>query len=137
MKIVAVTSCPTGIAHTYMAAEALEKAATQRGHTIDVETQGSAGVERFAHLPVVEVPVARAINRSAEIIEEAEQAEERAPVGAATSSASAAGGVATTFAGGPDALYILAILIGTAVTAVGVLALKRVGAAVTPEAARA
>jgi len=115
MKIVAVTSCPTGIAHTYMAAEALEKAAKQRGHTIAVETQGSAGIERisdssiaeadavifaadagvrererFAHLPVVEVPVARAINRSTEIIEEAEQAAANAPVGAGAGGASKA-----------------------------------------------
>jgi len=43
MKIVAVTSCITGIAHTYMAAEALEQAAKKAGHDITVETQGSAG----------------------------------------------------------------------------------------------
>jgi PTS system fructose-specific IIC component len=43
MKIVAVTSCITGIAHTYMAAEALEQAAKRAGHEITVETQGSAG----------------------------------------------------------------------------------------------
>ena len=36
MKIVAVTSCPTGIAHTYMAAEALEQAAKDAGHEIHV-----------------------------------------------------------------------------------------------------
>nr|MBP9518698.1 PTS system fructose-like transporter subunit IIB [Fervidobacterium sp.] len=40
-KIVAVTSCPTGIAHTYMAAEALEMAAKEMGVDIKVETQGS------------------------------------------------------------------------------------------------
>ncbi len=45
MKIVAVTACPTGIAHTYMAAEALEKAAKKLGHQIKVETQGSIGIE--------------------------------------------------------------------------------------------
>ena len=45
MKIVAITSCPTGIAHTYMAAEGLEKGAKKLGHTIKVETQGSIGVE--------------------------------------------------------------------------------------------
>jgi PTS system fructose-specific IIC component len=43
MKLVAVTSCPTGIAHTYMAAEALELAARDAGHEIEVETQGAAG----------------------------------------------------------------------------------------------
>ncbi|WDV46590.1 PTS fructose-like transporter subunit IIB [Clostridiaceae bacterium M8S5] len=45
MKILAVTACPTGIAHTYMAAEALEKEAKAKGHEIKVETQGSIGVE--------------------------------------------------------------------------------------------
>ena len=45
MKIVAVTACPTGIAHTYMAAEQLEKTAKSLGHTIKVETQGSIGIE--------------------------------------------------------------------------------------------
>jgi PTS system fructose-specific IIC component len=45
MRLVAVTSCPTGIAHTYMAAEKLTKAAQARGHQIKVETQGSIGVE--------------------------------------------------------------------------------------------
>ena len=45
MKIVAVTACPTGIAHTYMAAEQLEKAAKKLGHTIKVETQGAMGIE--------------------------------------------------------------------------------------------
>lgn len=45
MKIVAVTACPTGIAHTYMAAEALENAAKKMGHKIKVETQGSIGIE--------------------------------------------------------------------------------------------
>jgi fructose-specific phosphotransferase system IIB component len=45
MKLVAVTACPTGIAHTYMAAEQLEKTAKKHGHTIKVETQGSMGIE--------------------------------------------------------------------------------------------
>jgi fructose-specific phosphotransferase system IIB component len=45
MRIVAVTACPTGIAHTYMAAERLEKAAKKAGHTIRVETQGAMGIE--------------------------------------------------------------------------------------------
>src|SRR5206468_2324397 len=42
-SLVAVTACPTGIAHTYMAAEALEAAAAKAGVPIAVETQGSAG----------------------------------------------------------------------------------------------
>lgn len=42
-KIVAVTACPTGIAHTIMAAEALQQAADRTGHSLRVETQGSVG----------------------------------------------------------------------------------------------
>jgi PTS system fructose-specific IIC component len=42
-RLVGITSCPTGIAHTFMAAEALQKAARSLGHTIKVETQGSVG----------------------------------------------------------------------------------------------
>lgn len=45
VKIVAVTACPAGIAHTYMAAESLEREAKRRGYQIKVETQGSMGVE--------------------------------------------------------------------------------------------
>jgi fructose-specific phosphotransferase system IIB component len=45
MRIVAVTACPTGVAHTYMAAEQLEKTAKALGHTIRVETQGAMGIE--------------------------------------------------------------------------------------------
>lgn len=44
MKIVAVTACPAGLAHTYMAAEAIRRAAVRLGHTIKVETQGSMGI---------------------------------------------------------------------------------------------
>jgi PTS system fructose-specific IIB component/fructose-specific PTS system IIB-like component len=83
MKIVAVTACPTGIAHTYMAAEQLERTGRQLGHVIKVETQGAMGIEneltpediaaadiaiiaadiaierpeRFANLRRIEVPV--------------------------------------------------------------------------------
>jgi len=45
MKLVAITNCPAGIAHTYMAAEALEKAAKELGAEMKVETQGAVGVE--------------------------------------------------------------------------------------------
>ncbi len=47
-RLVAVTSCPTGIAHTYMAAESLEAAAARAGVEIAVETQGSAGSKPLA-----------------------------------------------------------------------------------------
>ncbi|WP_304303815.1 PTS fructose-like transporter subunit IIB [Pseudacidovorax intermedius] len=45
LKIVAITSCPTGVAHTFMAAEALEQGAKALGHQIQVETQGSVGAQ--------------------------------------------------------------------------------------------
>lgn len=45
MKVVAVTACPTGIAHTYMAQEAIEKECRNRGFEVKVETQGSMGIE--------------------------------------------------------------------------------------------
>ncbi|KPC55418.1 1-phosphofructokinase [Amantichitinum ursilacus] len=45
LRIIAITSCPTGIAHTFMAAEALEQAGRQLGHAIHVETQGSVGAQ--------------------------------------------------------------------------------------------
>lgn len=44
-RLVGITACPTGIAHTFMAAEALQKAAAAMGHTIKVETQGSVGAK--------------------------------------------------------------------------------------------
>jgi PTS system fructose-specific IIC component len=99
VKIVAVTSCPTGIAHTYMAAESLEQAAKAAGHEIHVETQGAAGAEpftdqqlaeadvaifaadvevrgreRFAHLPQVSGGVKRAINDPNGLLAEATEA---------------------------------------------------------------
>ena len=99
MRFVAVTSCPTGIAHTYMAAEALEQAARAAGHEIEVETQGAAGTdpidpsviaaadavifaadvevrdrERFAGKPLVSAGVKRAVNDAAGMIVDAERA---------------------------------------------------------------
>ena len=129
MKIVAVTSCPTGIAHTYMAAEALEQAARNAGHEIRVETQGAAGAEavadadiadadavvfaadvevrnreRFEGKPLVQTSVKRAINDPTGLIAEAEAAVKAAPV-AATATPTAGGGdagrpVAPTRTGG-------------------------------------
>jgi fructose PTS system EIIBC or EIIC component len=113
--IVAVTSCPTGIAHTYMAAESLERAAEDAGVRISVETQGSAGFERlapgviaaadavilahdvevrekdrFAGKPVIDVGVKAAINRPADLIAAA-RARAADHVPDATGSARAAG----------------------------------------------
>lgn len=45
MKVLGVTACPTGVAHTYMAAEALSKACKARGFEVKVETQGAIGIE--------------------------------------------------------------------------------------------
>ncbi|MEZ8142864.1 MULTISPECIES: PTS fructose-like transporter subunit IIB [Enterovibrio] len=45
MKLIGVTSCPSGVAHTYMAAEALETAARAKGWDVKIETQGAIGVE--------------------------------------------------------------------------------------------
>ena len=94
--IVGVTACPTGIAHTYMAADSLVAAGKELGYDVQIETQGSGGVtplpasvissavaaifatdvgvkerERFAGLPVIESGVKRAINEPAKMVEEA------------------------------------------------------------------
>ncbi len=45
MNIIAVTACPSGVAHTYMAAQAIVNAAEKNGHGVHVETQGSIGIE--------------------------------------------------------------------------------------------
>lgn len=103
MRFVAVTSCPTGIAHTYMAAEKLMRAAEERGHQMKVETQGSIGVEnrlthedirladgviiaagkvvekdRFRGKPLIEVSVAEGIKMADQLIQRLELGE--APV---------------------------------------------------------
>ncbi len=95
-KIVAVTGCPTGVAHTYMAAEALKKTAAVMGHEIRVETHGAEGIKdplsarevaeadvviaasgvhldmgRFAGKPMVAVPVSDAIRKTRVVIENA------------------------------------------------------------------
>jgi PTS system fructose-specific IIC component len=64
-RLVAVTACPAGIAHTLMAAEALRKVATSRGHSIEVETQGSEGVK--APLPERALAEADAVIVAADI----------------------------------------------------------------------
>jgi fructose-specific phosphotransferase system IIB component len=65
MKIVAVTACPTGIAHTYMAAEQLEKTGRRLGHRVRVETQGAMGVEN--ELSAGEIAAAEAVILAADI----------------------------------------------------------------------
>ncbi|WP_104167276.1 fructose-specific PTS transporter subunit EIIC [Cryobacterium sp. N22] len=95
-RIVAVTACPTGIAHTYMAADALVAAAKEMGIDLQVETQGSAGATplaasvidsadavifavdvdvrdkgRFAGKPLIQSPVKRAIDEPKKMVQEA------------------------------------------------------------------
>ena len=114
-KIVAVTACPTGIAHTYMAADALKYAAEVLGYDLKVETQGSSGNEkltqadidaadavifavsvnvrernRFAGKPFVESPVKRGIDEPKEMIAEA-LAEAENPNGARVAAAASSG----------------------------------------------
>lgn len=119
MKLVAVTSCPTGIAHTYMAAEALEKAARAAGHEISVETQGAAGMEpldpeliaaadavifgvdvevrgrqRFEGKPLVTVSVKKAISEAPAIIAHVVEMARTTPVTAGAPGAGGASGPA-------------------------------------------
>lgn len=94
-KIIAATGCPTGIAHTYMAQEALEEAAKKRGITIKVETHGQEGIknaltdaeiedadgviiaadkdvhaDRFIGKPVINVSVSKGIKEPDKLIDE-------------------------------------------------------------------
>ncbi len=95
--IVAVTACPAGIAHTYMAAEALSKAGKEMGVAVYVEKQGANGIEdrhttellkkadaaifavsvavkeedRFKHLPTTKVPVAQPLKDAKKVIQDA------------------------------------------------------------------
>ena len=71
MKLVAITACPTGIAHTYMAAAQLEKTAKKLGHTIKVETQGAMGIEN--ELTQAEVDSADAVILATDIAIEREE----------------------------------------------------------------
>lgn len=96
MKLLAVTACPSGVAHTYMAAEALKEAAKKANVEIKVETQGSIGIEneitkdeikgasaviltndigikkenRFKTLPIVRVSVSNVVKKSDQIIKQ-------------------------------------------------------------------
>lgn len=98
MKILGVTACPSGVAHTYMAAEALESRAKARGFEVKVETQGSIGIEnaitkedlkgvdiviltkdmgiknkeRFAGIPVVNVAISDLIKHTDKLLDKVE-----------------------------------------------------------------
>ncbi len=99
MKFIAVTSCPTGIAHSEMAAESLKKEAKEQGHEMKVEIRGSLGTEdelsdediaeadaviiaadihvpeeRFEGMPKVKVPVQRAMTATKDVLQKAIEA---------------------------------------------------------------
>ncbi|MFI5973084.1 fructose-specific PTS transporter subunit EIIC [Streptomyces sp. NPDC051452] len=120
-RVVAVTSCPTGIAHTYMAAESLQNAGRDADVELVVETQGSAGFtrldpaviaaadgvifahdlpvrekDRFAGKPTVDVGVKAGINRPADLIAEVR---EKAARGETSAPAAAPGGTPVERAG--------------------------------------
>ncbi|MER6029480.1 fructose-specific PTS transporter subunit EIIC [Streptomyces sp. NPDC001851] len=116
VKLLAVTACPTGIAHTYMAAEKLAQAAASRGIEMKVETQGSIGAEnvlddndvrgadgvivaadkdvdlsRFAGKRVLTAGVAEGIHRPEQLIERVRSAPVYTPGGSVTGSAGGGG----------------------------------------------
>ncbi|MEV7888190.1 fructose-specific PTS transporter subunit EIIC [Streptomyces sp. NPDC002817] len=117
LKLLAVTACPTGIAHTYMAAEKLAQAAESRGIDMKVETQGSIGAEnvlddndvstadgiivaadkdvdlsRFVGKRVLTVGVAEGIHHPEQLIERVRSAPVHQPDGASAPAAGAGGG---------------------------------------------
>ncbi len=119
--IVAVTACPTGIAHTYMAADALVAAAKKKGVRLEVETQGSSGAtpldpaliaaadavifavdvdvrdrSRFAGKPVVQGPVKRGVEAPDAMIDEALAAARDPQATRVAGSAAAAAAVPTS-----------------------------------------
>ena len=125
MKFVAVTSCPTGIAHTYMAAENLEQTGKDLGHDVQVETQGSAGTVplsddviaaadgviyaadlevkgkgRFAGKPFVDVGVKKAVHDPNAVLAAAIAAVENAPKAGTAEAAAAATAAAAAPTGG-------------------------------------
>ncbi|GAB2576554.1 fructose-specific PTS transporter subunit EIIC [Streptomyces capparidis] len=109
LRLVAVTSCPTGIAHTYMAAEAITQAARAAGYEIAVETQGSAGADpldpkvikaadavifaadlevrdraRFRGKPLVQATVKQGVNSADDLVARAARYAETARAGGST-----------------------------------------------------
>ncbi|MDD3186472.1 MAG: PTS fructose-like transporter subunit IIB [Anaerostipes sp.] len=100
MKFLAITACPSGVAHTYMAAEALSKACKEKGIECKVETQGSIGIEnvitpedvksadcviltkdmpikneeRFEDIPKIKINISDAVKKAPAIITKVEKA---------------------------------------------------------------
>ena len=128
MKFIGVTACPTGIAHSAMAAEALETTAKEKGHEIEVEIHGASGAEfvsqqaikeadaiiiaadatvaernRFDGKPQVEVRLREAIDKPGDVVERAvkaaEQGESQESAGAEAQEEDDDGGVPTDMGG--------------------------------------
>jgi PTS system fructose-specific IIC component len=114
-RIVAITACPTGIAHTFMAAEALKNAAAAKGDQIRVETQGSVGAKsqltdeeiaaadlvviaadthvddgRFAGKPIYKTSVGAAVKGAADVLDQAKALAAGAPAAPKTAAAAPA-----------------------------------------------
>ena len=128
-KICAVTSCPTGIAHTYMAAEGIEKAAKAAGCWVKVETRGSGGaknvltdkeiadadciivaadakvpMDRFHGKKLIEVPVSDGISKGPELVKRAMAGD--APVWNAGNAAAASASTAKASGGAGHKIYV-------------------------------
>ncbi|QOV12298.1 PTS fructose transporter subunit IIABC [Viridibacillus arvi] len=126
--ILAVTACPTGIAHTYMAADALKAKAKERGIAFKVETNGSTGIkgaltaeeiekataiivaadkqvemDRFAGKHVIKVPVAAGIRKTDELLDRALQQD--APIYQATGESTGTTEAATSVGGFKEYVY--------------------------------
>ena len=129
MKFVGVTACPTGIAHSAMAAEALETAAKEKGHDIGIEIHGASGAEfvdrqvireadaiiiaadatvaernRFEGKPIVEVRLREAIDKPGEVIGRAEKAAEQGESEASAGAVAQKEGAEAEAGGGEEAV---------------------------------
>ena len=129
VKICAVTSCPTGIAHTYMAAEGIEKAAKAAGCWVKVETRGSGGaknvltdkeiadadciivaadakvpMDRFYGKKLIEAPVSDGINKADELVARAKSG--NVPVWSGGAGAAAAASTAKASGGAGHKIYV-------------------------------
>lgn len=78
MKIIGITACPTGIAHTYMAQECLERECKKRGFEVKIETQGGLGIEN--ELTEEDVASADVVILAVSVVIEGEERFEGKPV---------------------------------------------------------
>lgn len=127
-KLLAVTGCPTGIAHTYMAAEGIEKAAKERGCAVKIETRGSGGaknvltaqeiadadciiiaadtqvpMDRFDGKPLIECQVSDGISKADELLDRAMSGD--APIYHATAGSSKESQTAKSGGGAGHQIY--------------------------------